>query len=118
LRGIVPKVIVGAERRTVLRPASLWLKNEKKELGAHFVQLQVLDEIVAQLDVFMRYAHKIGKADLCDIYERQRDVILAVRKSKDLLYKKPEAQSYAFSDGLYKTLLDQLNLIFKEKALV
>ncbi len=118
LRGIVPKVIVGAERRAVLRLASLWLKNEKKELGAHPMQLQILDEIAAQLNVFRRYADKIGKTNLGDIYEKQTDLILAIRESKHLLYQKPGAQSYAYSDGLYKTLLDQLSLKFGEKALV
>lgn len=118
LRGIVPKVIVGAERRAVLRLASMWLKNEKKELGVNSIQLQILDEIVAQLDVFMRYADKIGQRSLGTIYEKQRNLIVAIRASKGSLYKKPGAQTYSFSDGLYKTLLDQLELQFKERITV
>jgi len=115
-RGIAPKVIVGAEHRAVLRLASMWLKNEKKELGAHYMQLQILDEIVAQLDVFMRYADKIGQKNLGNIYEKQRDLIVAIRESKNLLYQQPGARNYAFSDGLYKTMLDHLGLVFKERA--
>ncbi len=118
LRGNVPKVIVGAERRTVLRLASMWLENEKKELGAHPVQLQILDEITAQLDVFMKYADKVGKKNLSEIYKKQRDLVLAIKESKRPLYQKPEAQNYVYSDGLYKTMMDQLSFKFGEKVVV
>ena len=117
LRGIVPKVIVGVEQRTVFRLASMWLNNEKKELGADPIQLQVLDEIAAQLDVFMRYADKIGQRGIGSIYERQRDLIVAIIESKNSLYQQPGARNYALSDGLYKTLLDHLGLVFKERAI-
>ena len=115
LRGIVPKVM-GAERRAVLRLASLWLKM-KKRIGRSSMQLQILDEIAAQLNVFRRYADKIGKTNLGDIYEKQTDLILAIRESKHLLYQKPRGSKLCLQRRAYKTLLDQLSLKFGEKAL-
>lgn len=107
----VPKVIVGVERRTVLQLAHLWLDKQKKDLETHPIQLQILDEIFVQLDVFMNYAYKIGNRRLASLYSKYKKIIASIRQSKSALYNKRGSQAYA-NDGPYNTLLDQLELQF------
>src|SRR3989344_6730264 len=56
----VPRVIVGAEYKTINQLMELWLKSRERELGINPYQIQAIFEIAAQLKAFRDYAEKRG----------------------------------------------------------
>lgn len=66
----VPRVIVGVDKKTVIDLARLWDGGSKKELAAHDIQFQILEEIILQLETYKNYANKVGRPDLVVIYDR------------------------------------------------
>lgn len=78
----VPRVIIGADCRTVKELADLWLNDKKRKLGEHQIQFQILDEILLQLKIFRAYAERKGQADLVDIYGRAEELVTKIWEQK------------------------------------
>lgn len=77
---LVPQVIIGVEKDTVIKLANLWMdKNEHPELATtlneHPVRRLILSEILFQLHTFRTYATETGKHDLVPIYEKDIQLI-------------------------------------------
>lgn len=107
LRG-VPKVVVAVDKGTVVRLAELWLKGQKKILGADVIRLQILDEISEQLKAFIEYAKSAGKDGVAKIYAEILSQIDAEIESNQDLYKQPGAQIYKSGDKTYRALTASL----------
>lgn len=92
----VPRVIVGADRKTIIDLAQLWTENKKTDLAKHPVQLQLLDEIILQLRTFINYAEANGKDAVIDIYRKQLRLVESIRQSprKLELAQQEGAQDY------------------------
>lgn len=61
-----PRVVIGAESKTIKQLAELWLEGQKKELGSHPIQFQILEEILMQLRTFGEFAEKNGHAAIAE----------------------------------------------------
>lgn len=109
----VPRVVIGADRESILKLAEQWTKNDRKGLAVNSMQLQILDEIKAQLETFMAYAENKGKRDIAKIYRGQLSLINEIRRGKEKLYKTPGMQDYKKNDRVYEALLRQLDIFTK-----
>lgn len=78
----VPRVVVSVDKETVKELVVLRDKKANKELSEHFIQFQILEEILIQLDIFMDYAEKIGKADVVRKFEVARNIVAEVYEQK------------------------------------
>ncbi|MEK7630021.1 MAG: hypothetical protein AAB432_01385 [Patescibacteria group bacterium] len=78
----IPRVVIGAEAKTVKELGDLWLEGENKALGKHWIQFQILDEIIAQLKGFGDYARLIGKEEEARIYDRELNLAKKIYKQK------------------------------------
>lgn len=107
----VPRVIVGADRQTIIELAQLWIENKKRDLAQHPIQLQLLDEIILQLQTFITYAEKNNKESVIGVYRRQLRLIESIRQSpsKVELAGTMNAQSYKINDGMFLRLAQALN---------
>jgi hypothetical protein len=75
----VPHVVVGVEIDRVKELGQLWMRQEKKQLSMHPVQVTLLKEAKEQLETFAQYAERTGKGDLKNIFERE------LKKVKEIL---------------------------------
>lgn len=59
-RNNIPRIVLGASTPVVEELAQLWMKNDKKALGAHPVQRLIVDEMQFQLEAMLKYARANG----------------------------------------------------------
>lgn len=78
----IPRVVIGAEAKTVEELGRLHLAGDKKALAKHPIQFQILEGIALQLDAFGEYAKKIKRDDIAKIYEHMSKVIQNIRIKK------------------------------------
>lgn len=78
----IPRFVVGAESKTVKEIGELWIEGKKKELGNHWVQFQILEEIIEQADAFAEYADRYGKHDVAEAYRRVERYFRDINKTK------------------------------------
>lgn len=72
----VPRVVIGIEKQTVEKLADLWMKKNKKELGAHVVQRVIAKEILDQLTCFEQYARsRNNRNHIAENYKHVRDTL-------------------------------------------
>ena len=109
---LVPRVVIGAERKAIVELAELWLNKKNKELASHPIQLQILNEIVHQLKAFMNYAEKKGKTNVAAIYNRSLRLMDHIRSSSDkiALASKHKSVDYATNDTVYANIIDGLSI--------
>ena len=69
----VPRAVIGADANTIKDLIELWLTGNKRALGEHPVQIQILEEVIGQMKAFGEYAEKIGKKEVAVKYESMRD---------------------------------------------
>lgn len=78
----IPRVIIGANRKTVYELADLWMKDKKRELGEHPVQFKILEEMRVQLEAFRDFSHTIGRTELEPIYSHGLEIINGIIDKK------------------------------------
>lgn len=78
----VPRVVIGADREHVLGLTDLWLQDDKEGLAKHPVQFQIVQQVLAQLTCYERYARKKGKEALADRFSRSRFLVEGIAKQK------------------------------------
>jgi hypothetical protein len=79
---MVPRVVVGAEPKTVEELSELWLERNNKVLGSHQIQFQILEEILIQLEAFEQYANRIKQFEVAGKYEKARHLIEVILSEK------------------------------------
>ncbi len=109
----VPRVIVAIDKTHVLGLADTWLKNKKKELANHPIQILILKEIALQLEKFIQHAQKVGRTELVPIFERRLKFITAARenKTKQALAEDPRTADYILEDRVFAELRYQVEKI-------
>lgn len=78
----IPRVVVGAESKTVQEIGELWIEGKKKELGKHWIQFQISDEIIAQAGAFAGYAERCGNHAVADAYRKVEKHFRKIYKAK------------------------------------
>lgn len=100
----VPRVVVGVEKETVLELAQLWMQHKNQELAQHEVQFVLLGQIRKQLNAFMEYAQKNGKANSERAYARSLTTVRRIIEEKR--DQRPKALSHL--DQVYTGIQEQL----------
>lgn len=106
----IPRVVVGADTRTIKQLAELWLEKDKdalKALGAHPVQFQILEEMLLELKTFADYAEKKGKHELAAAYEK------AIRTVSGILdEKRTTIEDTGERDSVFEGINDNLKRFY------
>ena len=100
----VPRVVIGAEKKTVMELGELWVENEKEKLGKHSIQFQMLDQIIEQAEVFAEYARKCKKEDVVGQYENIRKILGDVLKEKN---KNPDLEDSFERDNVHYSIIEK-----------
>lgn len=79
----IPRVIIGADSKTVQELGELWLNRKNKELAEHSIQFQILDQILIQLESFEEYAEKCDKPEIAEIYRKSHKIIMEIYEQKE-----------------------------------
>lgn len=116
----IPRVVIGAGADTVDSLAELWLrasskkadasvvKESKETLRAHFIQFQILEQILMQLHAFEAYARRKGRDESAAIYHEAYEVF------DEILQKKRKDKEVADSgrrDSVHYTLMTAIENI-------
>ncbi|MBI5732466.1 hypothetical protein HY967_00705 [Candidatus Jorgensenbacteria bacterium] len=78
----VPRVVIGATAQTIKQLAELSLEKNMKALANHPIQFQILEEMMAQLEAFKKYAEGVNKSELASIYEKTHALVKKIYKEK------------------------------------
>jgi hypothetical protein len=78
----IPRVVIGADAKTIKGLAEMWLEGKKRDLGTHPIQFQILEEIMEQLDAFQEYATRMQKPHIAEAYERTKKLITMISGAK------------------------------------
>ena len=83
----IPRVIIGADFKTVKELSGLWLEGDNKELGVHPIQFQILEEILSQARTFKDYANKVNQSEIASKYENIEKIVKLIytQKRKSLI---------------------------------
>ncbi|MDI6734532.1 MAG: hypothetical protein QMD50_03555 [Patescibacteria group bacterium] len=96
----IPRVIIGAETKTIKRLAELWM--EKKEnwekLGKHQIQFQILEEILLQLETFADFARRHNKSEIASIYEQRYALVKRIYDEKRITLNDNGERDNVFGD--------------------
>jgi hypothetical protein len=80
----IPRVVIGADRKTILDLVERWLDKDNKALAEHVVQAIVLEEMITQLEAFLIYAKSKCKDKAVEVYQRTLDILNKIREEKNL----------------------------------
>jgi hypothetical protein len=78
----IPRVVIGADAKTVKELSDLWLEGDKKKLATHPIQFQILEEIVYQLKSFADYAEEVGQKEAAKKYREELKKVSAIYQHK------------------------------------
>jgi len=78
----IPRIIIGADKRTVSEIGNLWVKGENNALGEHNIQFQIIEEMILQCVKFKEYAEKFGKSDIASKYQKLNEILRKVYDEK------------------------------------
>ena len=103
----VPRVIISVEGKTVRELGGMWLEGKNKELSEHFIQYQILEEILLQSKFFSLYAEKKNQIKIKDTYEHLNKIIENIYQQK--IQNKKEVNKTYGKDRAFYTIKDILN---------
>lgn len=98
----VPITVVNAHPETVKRLAKLWIENDYKALANHWIQFQLLEELVEQCQIFADYADKVGQPQVAQSYRHIGEITKKIVERKNQTVKDTGQRDNNF----YKTLND------------
>lgn len=78
----IPKVVVGADAKTVRGLAELWVDGKNTALAAHPVQFQILEEILMQCRAFAEFAKARHQNLAEEKYENAAEIISGILADK------------------------------------
>ena len=80
----VPRVVIGADRKTIYNVINAWIEKDNRALAAHPIQIKILSEIQIQLASFKQYCENTGKSDLAGIYEKGLTIVEKIITEKNI----------------------------------
>jgi hypothetical protein len=95
-KGNIPRVVIGADRKTIMDLVGRWMDKDNEALAEHVVQAIVIEEIIEQLEAYIKYAKKISKDKVASIYQRTLEILQRIKEEKklseDMIYSAREDQ--------------------------
>ncbi len=74
----IPLTVVSAEARTVKELAELWTsghKEEREQIANHWIQFQMLEQIIYQCNFFRDFAGRQKQTRIADTYDHLGEII-------------------------------------------
>ncbi len=106
----VPLIILGSELKTVAELRDLMLSGDNSGLDAHPIQNLLLHEARMQIEQFARYADRVGKGSLAEIYGNSGRII------EEVIAQKPGFDEDALSqDRVFQAMRAALENVFTTK---
>lgn len=87
----VPEVVIGADKSTVLELAELMNGKKSEMLAEHKIQIMILKQMEAQLNVFIALAIREKKMNLAEIFHQRLLIIEGILEEKSDLVRKHAA---------------------------
>ena len=103
----VPKVVIGAEAQTVRELAESWVEEKNSVLATHFVQFQILEQILLQCETFAALATTRHQPLVAEKYKQTGQVISRILDAKNTKVKDTGERDGVHS--VIKAELDRLN---------
>ena len=100
----VPRVVIGADGKTVDNLITVWMKNDTKALAAHPIQIKILSEIRTQLACFKEYCDKTNHHRLAEIYDNGLRIVDDILAQKKILLT-PEVLAELEKDQVYQSIV-------------
>ncbi|NCC71273.1 hypothetical protein EOM09_06850 [bacterium] len=88
----IPRLVIGLDIKSGEELIELYCENRNKELSKHFFQFELIDELLYQLDIFIKYSEKVKNKEALTSYEEIKEKILKIKKEKESL--KTEDRDY------------------------
>ncbi|MFP4539769.1 MAG: hypothetical protein ACLFNN_02415 [Candidatus Paceibacterota bacterium] len=116
---MLPKVIVGTDHEGVKDLAKKihgYIKsqdknekqNSKNELEKHYIQIELLEEVCGQLELFIEEARVAGYSDKDPIVKNQRDVLVILEDVMEEKKRSIEVPNGARNNPVYKALTEPI----------
>ncbi len=83
-KGNIPRVVIGADRKSIIDLMEKWMEEDKKALVEHVIQAIIIEEIITQLRVFVVYARSVGQLKAADVYQRTLNILIKIKLEKNL----------------------------------
>lgn len=83
----IPMTVASAHPRTVTELTELWINNDKQKLANHWIQFQLLEELMAQCQAFSVYAQKKGSDFMAERYKHIEEITREILRQKRGLVK-------------------------------
>ena len=80
----IPRVVIGADRKVLFDLMEKWLDKDKKALAEHIIQVIIIEEIIEQLEVFIKYAELKGKKNIANIYKDTLSFLMKIKKESKI----------------------------------
>lgn len=103
----MPRVVLGVSKDRVEELAALWVRGDKKALGAHPIQRILLEEMHMQLRAIHEYAKNRGQKQVANSYLQGLRIV-----AKLLEEKRAVRLGDAAHDPVYEEILHQTALVF------
>lgn len=108
----VPQVIIGVEKETVIKLATLWVDkhdggDNPSAINEHPVKRLILSEILLQLYTFQKYAEETGKSEIAPIYKKDIQIL------EGILNKQGAVDTSSFRDDKVFAAIRESLKIFK-----
>ena len=100
---MIPRVVVGADAKTVKELSELWLEKDNKALANHPIQFQILEEILIQLRAFEIYATRVKHHKLAVKFENSRKLIERIMEEK-----KMTIEDFGVRDSVFESIRESL----------
>lgn len=101
----IPKVIIGADAKTLREISELWIQKRNKELANHPIQMQILLEIKMQLESFKQYAEGLRQVNLVSVYENSLSIINRIIDGKEGIINTDEIKN----DRVFNSIQDYMH---------
>lgn len=88
----IPRLVIGLDIKSGEELIELYCENRNKELSKHFFQFELIDELLYQLDIFIKYSEKVGNEEASILYKEIKEKIIKIKKEKESL--KTEDRDY------------------------
>lgn len=103
----IPRVVIAITKETLKELVDLDEGRKNKELAVHFIQFQVLEEILMQLKLFKGYAEKVGQIKIAEKFEMTERIITEIYENK-----KETVLDNGKRDKSLKLLEEQMKAVF------
>lgn len=96
----IPLTVISTHYDTINQMAADWITADKKALAEHWIQFQILEELMEQCRLFSAYAQKVNQSRISQSYSNLQKIIDKVLTDKKLTLRDPEIRDNNFYSSL------------------